>query len=44
MLTEANEELCAPFYVKEIRQAVFSMNRDKSLRRDGFNPGFYKKF
>lgn len=38
-----NEELMAPFTAEEVKEAVFSMGPDKSLREDGFNPKFYQR-
>nr|KYP76527.1 hypothetical protein KK1_020773 [Cajanus cajan] len=39
-----NEQLTTPLSKDEIPTALFQMLKDKALRPDGFNPGFYKSF
>ena len=41
---EHNIELMSPLNAVEIKNALFEMNSDKSLRLDGMNAAFYKKF
>jgi len=39
-----NDLLTANFTLEEFKQAAFSMQADKCLGPDGFNPGFYQHF
>ncbi|XP_019163176.1 PREDICTED: uncharacterized protein LOC109159529 [Ipomoea nil] len=39
-----NEDLLRPFEPDEVRNALFSMGKDKSPGPDGMNPGFYQSF
>ncbi|GAU39464.1 hypothetical protein TSUD_158950 [Trifolium subterraneum] len=41
---EDNNALTAPFTMAEFKEAIFSMEADKCLGPDGFNPGFYQHF
>ncbi|XP_058767513.1 uncharacterized protein LOC131641227 [Vicia villosa] len=41
---EDNDMLTAGFSLNEFRDAIFSMQADKSPGPDGFNPGFYHHF
>lgn len=41
---EQNAMLSQPFTKEEVKQALFSMNPDKSPGPDGINPGFYQSF
>ncbi|XP_019175849.1 PREDICTED: uncharacterized protein LOC109171175 [Ipomoea nil] len=44
-VTEAqNAHLLRPFEPEEVRDALFSMGKDKSPGPDGMNPGFYQAF
>ncbi|XP_058742674.1 uncharacterized protein LOC131615213 [Vicia villosa] len=42
--TEDNNMLTIPFVITEFKDAIFSMQADKSPGRDGFNFGFYHQF
>lgn len=35
------EQLTAPFLPDEVKEATFSMHKDKAPGKDGFNPAFY---
>ncbi|CAI8612034.1 unnamed protein product [Vicia faba] len=41
---ENNNMLTMPFIFEEFKEAIFSMNGDKSPGPDGYNPNFYKHF
>ena len=41
---DQNQMLTKKFKVKEIKEAMFSMNPDKSPGPDGMNPGFYQAY
>jgi len=41
---EDNIQLMALFQIEEFKETVFSMQSDKCLGPDGFNPGFYQHF
>lgn len=41
---DQNEMLLESVTTKEVKQALFQMNPDKSPGPDGFNPGFYQKY
>jgi hypothetical protein len=41
---EHNEQLLAPFQIREFKEALFTMNSDKAPGPDGLNPAFFKRF
>lgn len=41
---EENEALCAPVTIKEVKEAVFSMQPEKSPGPDDLNPAFLNLF
>ena len=41
--SEQNYLLLAPFFIIEVKDALFEMHPDKSLGPDDMNPAFYKK-
>lgn len=44
-VTDAHKELLtAQFLPEEVKEAVFSMHRDKAPGEDGFNQAFYQKY
>jgi hypothetical protein len=39
-----NDQLMAPFQIREFKEALFAMHSDKAPGPDGLNPTFYKRF